>query len=187
MHIRRADSEKTDVTFHFGTATARQFMLALLTFGVIACAGQHSGSSTTRTASSQNTAGSAADALLKAEEALARAVRRSDFETIERLLAPEFRLLAGGQITARAAWLANLRNIRVDSVALFHVSPHVIGDSAIVSLEWYWRAEVKGRPPIDQTGVLRDTWRFRDEHWVVVQRETLARRPGYAPTSSPPR
>ena len=125
-------------------------------------------------------------AALRASEAdWARALSAHDSAVMERFLAPEFRLVVfSGEVTPRAQWLANLGRYRTDSIALFHVRPQVIGDSASVTLELYWKATWDGARARDNTGVLRDTWRRRGGRWVVVQRETLARRPGYAPSPS---
>jgi hypothetical protein len=121
-------------------------------------------------------------ALRTSEAAWARAVSAHDSAVLERLLAPEFRLVVfSGEVTPRARWLTDLGRYRTDSTALFHVRPQVVGDSASVTLELYWKATLDGARARDNTGVLRDTWRRRGGRWVVVQRETLARRPGYAP------
>jgi ketosteroid isomerase-like protein len=125
-------------------------------------------------------------ALRASEAAWARALSAHDFEALERMLAPEFQLVVFSQeVTTRAQWLANLARYRTDSIALFHVTPRVAGDSASVTLELYWKARLSGGPARENTGVLRDTWRRRGGRWVVVQGETLARRAGYAPSPSP--
>jgi hypothetical protein len=165
----------------------KSLLAAVVAFGLSACARTVSPGGAAAPVEVVGLANAAAPdgaSLGEAENTWAHALRLRDIATLERLLAPEFRLIVRDQVTPRAEWLRNLGNFRVDSVELFHVVPRVIGDSGSVSLELYWHADVEGRPPINRTGVLRDTWRFRDGRWVVVERETLVSRPGYAP--SPP-
>ena len=168
---------------------SRTLLLAVVACSIHACVrpSSPSASGIIGVADSARAPQSAVETLRAAEQAWAQALRRRDYPTLERLLAPEFRLVSRGRVTSRAEWLRNLHTFRVDSVALFDVVPRVVGDSGIVSLELYWRAEVEGAAPINRTGVLRDTWRRRDGRWVVVERETLLNRPGYAPSASLPR
>jgi hypothetical protein len=52
----------------------------------------------------------------------------------------------------RAQWLANLARYRTDSIALFHLRPQAISDSASVTLELYWKAVLDGARARDNTG-----------------------------------
>ena len=77
---------------------------------------------------------------LEAEWALA--FRSSDFESLERIVAPEFTLVRVEQgvaeFTPRDRWFANARRFRFDRYETRVLGSTIAGDSAVVTVDGSW-------------------------------------------------
>ena len=89
-----------------------------------------------------------------------------------RIVADDFsEITAGGQIADKAAVLASIPNLTIESYSVSEVSTRLFGDTAIMTL----RAEAKGSyQGSDMSGDYRETivWVKREGRWRMVASQT---------------
>lgn len=102
----------------------------------------------------------------------AEALLAKDQTTLDRLVAPEFRLEGSGfeAPTPRAEWMANLArmDIRAYDARVTHVRAE--GDRAVATVIGDWSVTRGGQVLSDHFELL-DTWERRDGAWQVTKRE----------------
>ena len=109
------------------------------------------------------------------EEEWANAFRAGDFETVDRIVAPEFTLVrieqGEAEFTPRDRWFANARRIRFDRYETRVLGSTVAGDSAVVTVEGSWTIS-RGDQSRTEDFVVTDTWVRRDGRWQVMFRHS---------------
>lgn len=104
------------------------------------------------------------------------AVMKRDANTLNKIVAPEFKLDAANKadfdrpVVTRETWMANGQHLKVDSVHYYKMKVDVIDNVAVVKSTFYWSGSFRGKPFIDSTNVLVDTWLKRKAGWQVVSR-----------------
>ena len=110
---------------------------------------------------------------LEAEWALA--FRSSDFESLERIVAPEFTLVRVEQgvaeFTPRDRWFANARRFRFDRYETRVLGSTIAGDSAVVTVDGSWTIS-RGDQSRTEDFVVTDTWVRRGGRWQVIFRHS---------------
>ena len=110
---------------------------------------------------------------LEAEWALA--FRSSDFESLERIVAPEFTLVRVEQgvaeFTPRDRWFANARRFRFDRYETRVLGSPIAGDSAVVTVDGSWTIS-RGDQSRTEDFVVTDTWVRRGGRWQVIFRHS---------------
>lgn len=110
------------------------------------------------------------------EQQWGEAFVKRDFGFIERIVAPEYRLVVAHPdgsiaITRRQEWMKNSRDWTHQAFAIEVVDINRSGDTAIVSAQGLWTVT---RPPATKAQALRffvtDTWVRRHGQWRVVHR-----------------
>lgn len=164
------------------TPNTRRRVLALLAVAACSRAAERvpagEGAADDGPAAAARSAAALHDEIRQAEEAWARAVVSADMAALDRLLAPEF-VLAGPDTTVppfpRAPWLENIRSrvVRTDSASVSDLQVRGTGDSAVATLQYYWRPVYRDTARGEHRSSLQDTWVRRDGRWQVVRRVTL--------------
>jgi ketosteroid isomerase-like protein len=117
------------------------------------------------------------------EEEWERALLAADYRALERMLAPEFKLMVAGQrrpgFTPRAEWFANLRNFRIEEYETEVVDVVMAGNTAVATVQGSWKV-VAGQSRRENRFILSDTWVKRHGRWTVVYRHATN-----LPTDSP--
>ena len=103
------------------------------------------------------------------------AVMKKDEKTLNKIVAPEFKLddvYHSFPPVARKTWMENaMIHGKVDSVHYYDMRVNVIDNVAIVDSRFYMAGKFGDRPPfVDSTSVLVDTWIKRKQGWQVVSR-----------------
>jgi hypothetical protein len=105
------------------------------------------------------------------------AVLKRDFNTLNKLVAPEFKLHGASKadfdrpVVTRETWMMNGRQkLKVDSVHYYKMNVDIIDNVAVVKSTFYWSGSFQGKAFIDSTNILIDTWLKRKEGWQVVSR-----------------
>ena len=99
-----------------------------------------------------------------------------DFAFIERIVAPEFRLVGVGddgsvRMTTRPEWMKNSRAFTHHAFAIETVDVNHAGDTAVASAHGLWTVSFRpGQPPMKMRFFTTDTWVRRGGQWQVVQR-----------------
>jgi hypothetical protein len=99
-----------------------------------------------------------------------------DFEFIERIVAPEYRLVVSSpdgkyDITRRADWMKNARAFRTYAFAVETVDVNRVGNTAVVSAQGVWTVSRKvGEAPRAMRFFVTDTWVNRRGQWQVIHR-----------------
>jgi hypothetical protein len=108
------------------------------------------------------------------EEEWERALLAGDDRLLQRILAPEFRLMGatqrGPNFTPRSEWFANLKNFKFDVFRTDVVDVVIAGNTAIATVEGNWRVKVAGQADRENRFILSDTWVKRGGRWAVVYR-----------------
>ncbi len=113
--------------------------------------------------------------LLALEEQWGQAFLDGDYDFIEALVAPEFRLViheGAPFIVPREPWMANTRSWHF---AAFDIEVHdivVTGDTAVVVLSGTWQVDADGARIIDEAFFLTDTFVHRANGWQVIRRHS---------------
>jgi len=103
------------------------------------------------------------------------AVMKKDEKTLDKIVAPEFKLddvYQGFPPVSRKTWMENtMRHLKVDSVHYYYMKVDIVDNVAIVGSRFYCPGKFGDRPPfVDSTGILVDTWMKRKQGWQVVSR-----------------
>lgn len=110
------------------------------------------------------------------EQQWGEAFVKRDFDFIERIVAPEYRLVVvhpdgSFAIIGRAEWMKNTRDWTHQAFAVETVDVNRAGDTAVVSAQGLWTVTMRpGTPPQPLRFFVTDTWVRRHGHWQVVHR-----------------
>lgn len=111
------------------------------------------------------------------EQAWGEAFLKDDKAYLERLLAPEFKLMrterGASNFTPRAQWFANLGNYVFHTFEVRTVDVVSAGDTAVATVHGRWKVGMKGRDRIrDENFVVSDTFVKRGGQWQVIYRHS---------------
>ena len=106
-----------------------------------------------------------------------KAFLASDYATIERIVAPEFKLFidkADGEakFIPRANWMANAQRIAFKEYETKVVDVSRAGNTAVATIEGHWNVSMPGRGSLNERFVLTDTWVKRNGAWQVMFRHS---------------
>lgn len=114
--------------------------------------------------------------LIGLEQRWSQAFVTRDFDFIEHIVAPEYRLVGSSpdgkyDITRRAEWMKNSRAFRTTAFAIAAVDVNRAGNTAVVSAQGVWTVS---RRPTEAPRAVRffvtDTWLRRSGRWQVIHR-----------------
>lgn len=114
--------------------------------------------------------------ITKLEQQWARAFVTRDFDFIERIIAPEYRLVGSSpdgkyDITRRAEWMKNARAFTTSAFVVETVDVNRAGDTAVVSAQGVWTVSRRpGEAPRATRFFVTDTWVRRGGRWQVMHR-----------------
>ena len=118
-----------------------------------------------------------------------RAFLASDYEALERIIAPEFTLVRvegdAPHFTPRERWFANTRGLRFDRYETEIVGLAIAGDTAVATVRGRWTIR-RGDETRDESFVVTDTLVRRDGRWQALFRHSSPR-PPQPPAPPPPR
>ena len=127
-------------------------------------------------------AGSAAHAdtrseIAALEQAWGQAFLKGDRAYLEKLVAPEFKLMRaeGGKtlFTPRAQWFATLDRYQFHIFEVRTVDVGDAGDTAVATVQGRWKISRKGLPGMrDENFIVSDTFVKRGGKWQVVYRHS---------------
>jgi hypothetical protein len=118
--------------------------------------------------------GSDAATIHALEEEWESALLTGNHRALERILAPEFKLMGPGRrgpgFTPRAEWFANVKNMKLDQYNTEVLDVIIAGNTAIATVEGNWKVSFAGQSSRESRFVLSDTWVKRNGRWSVVFR-----------------
>ena len=98
--------------------------------------------------------------------------KKKEAAAFARIVADDFsQITASGQVADKAAVLASIPNLTIESYSVSEVSARTFGDTAVMTL----RADAKGTfQGTDMSGEFRETivWVKREGHWKMVASQT---------------
>ena len=110
------------------------------------------------------------------EEQWGQAFVTRDFAFIERIVAPEYRLVVASpdgkySITRRAEWMKSGQAFKSYAFAVETVDINRVGDTAVASAQGMWTVSRKaGEAPRSTRFFVTDTWVRRGGRWQVIHR-----------------
>jgi ketosteroid isomerase-like protein len=119
------------------------------------------------------------------EQAWGRAFLARDHATLDRIVAPEFKLFRASnwdrsRFTPRDRWMANAKGFVFHIFEVEVLDTLVIGDTAVATVKGRWKVDDS---PVERF-LLADTWVKRGGQWQVVSRHST---PFPEPEASPSR
>ncbi len=114
--------------------------------------------------------------IIKLEQQWGQAFVARDFDFIERIVAPEYRLVVAAPdgkygLTPRAAWMKNARLFTHHAFAVETVDVNRAGDTAVASAQGLWTVSfAAGQPPVPIRFFVTDIWVKRNGRWQVIHR-----------------
>lgn len=127
----------------------------------------------------------AAAEIARLEQQWGEAFVKRDFDVIEALVAPEFRLVGADDdgshgITLRGEWMKNAKAFVHHGFTVETVDVNRAGDTAVASAKGLWTVSFRpGAPAMPIRFFVTDTWVRRGGKWQVIQR--YSHRLGTAP------
>lgn len=118
----------------------------------------------------------AAAEIAQLEKQWGEAFVNRDFAFIERIVAPEYRLVVATNdgefgVTRRAEWMANARVFTHHAFTIETVDVNRAGDTAVASARGVWTVTMRpGTPARTIRFFVTDTWMRRDGRWQVIHR-----------------
>lgn len=116
------------------------------------------------------------EALIAAEHAWTNAMKAHDRAALERIVAPDCRLIVGVagrpfQIMSRERWLGTIHLYQPEWIRFDDIQVTVAGDVGIVSILWSQKAAVDG---VDRSATffVTDIWRREGAGWQVIERHS---------------
>lgn len=113
--------------------------------------------------------------MVACERAWAEAFVTGDYDPLQALLAPEFKLVGvrstGASDIPRAQWFAMLPSMRFLRFEQEVTAVDLFGDTALATVEGYWRVDW-GERVIDENFFLTDVWVRPAGRWQVVRRHS---------------
>ena len=119
---------------------------------------------------------SVAAEIRKLEEDWGQAFVKRDFALIERIVAPEYRLVVAGpdgrwHVTSRVEWMKNARAFQSKAFAVETVDVNAVGDTIVASAQGVWTvARRPGEEARPTRFFVTDTWVRRNGTWQVIHR-----------------
>ena len=111
-----------------------------------------------------------------AEASWETAFKTGNHRYLQSLLAPEFRLMRAEKgkvlMTSRAQWFAKLRGYTFYAFDAKIVDVAVAGNTAIATVEGYWKVGIPSLGTRQEKFILSDTWVRRRGKWQVVYRHS---------------
>jgi len=106
-----------------------------------------------------------------------KAFLASDYATVRRIVAPEFKLLrveskGSADFTPRDRWLANAQRMTFNEYETKVIDVSVVGKTAVATVEGRWKISMAGRGTRDERFVLTDTWVKRNGSWQAMFRHS---------------
>lgn len=102
------------------------------------------------------------------------AVARKDRAALERILAPEYELVAVGDSAPgvkRSQWLENALRMKWENRGYIDMRIDVLGDVAVVTSNYAFRVDPgEWKPSISATSGCIDVWARRDGRWQITRR-----------------
>ena len=114
--------------------------------------------------------------ITRLEQQWGEAFVKRDFNFIERIVAPEYRLVGASPdgtygITRRAEWMKNSRAFTHHAFAVETVDVNRIGDTAVASAQGLWTVSMRpGEAPRRPRFFVTDTWVRHAGQWQVIHR-----------------
>ena len=117
----------------------------------------------------------AAAEIAQLERQWGEAFVKRDFDFIERIIAPEYRLVVaddeGHGVTLRGEWMKNARAFTHHDFVVETVDVNLAGDTAVASARGVWTVSMRaGMPPMPIRFFVTDTWVRRGGQWKVIHR-----------------
>jgi ketosteroid isomerase-like protein len=118
----------------------------------------------------------AAAQIRQLEQDWGQAFVKRDFDFLERIIAPEYRLVGARPdgtyaITGRAEWMKNSRAFTHQAFLVETVDVNLAGDTAVASAQGLWTVSRRaGEPPRPSRFFVTDTWVRRNGQWQVIHR-----------------
>ena len=110
------------------------------------------------------------------EEAWGEAFLNGDRAFLEKLVAPEFKLMRaeGGKtiFTPRSAWFANEGRITFHEFEVRTLDVVDAGDTAVATVQGRWKVSMEGRGTREEGFILSDTFVRRGGGWQVIYRHS---------------
>jgi len=126
--------------------------------------------------------------IARLEHQWGQALLTRDFDFIESIVAPEFKLVVASPngelaITPRAPWMRNARLYKHLGFDERTVDVTTAGDTAVATVEGLWTVQMaEAQPPRPIRFAVADTWVRRNHRWQVIARYSQR----LADTPSPP-
>ena len=114
--------------------------------------------------------------IMRLEQQWGQAFVTRDFGFIERIVAPEYRLVGASPdgkyaVTHRTEWMKNSKAFRSYAFEVQTVDVSRVGDTAVASAQGVWTVSRKaGEAPRSTRFFVTDTWVRRGGHWQVIHR-----------------
>jgi hypothetical protein len=132
---------------------------------------------TAATAAAAAPAPASADEEIKAAENSWRiALVSGDTVTLSKLTATEFTMPKAGHptlTTYRKDLMSEIGSgmVQSDTSAVNNLAVKANGDTAVATLQFYWKPSRMGKPAKVETESVQDTWVRRNGNWVLVSRK----------------
>ena len=122
--------------------------------------------------------GAEEQAIMQLERDWATALVKRDLATLERIVAKEWTLVSDGQLTTRAAAIADLKSgaYRFESAVMRDMSVHVFGDAAVATMIGEMKGTYKGAA-ISGSSRSTDFFVKRDGRWQAVSTQNTTVKP----------
>lgn len=115
------------------------------------------------------------EAIRALEQQWGQAFLQRDSAALERIVAPEFRLMRAENgtvlFTPRDRWFANAQRMTFQEYEVQVTDVLVSGDTAVATVEGRWKIGRADRTR-EERFILSDTWVRRDGRWQVVYRHS---------------
>lgn len=117
----------------------------------------------------------AAAEIVRLEQQWGEAFLKRDFDFLERIVAPEYRLVVadeqGHGISLRPEWMKNARAFKHHGFTVETVNVNLAGETAVASAKGVWTVSLReGIPAMPIRFFVTDTWVRRGGEWQVIHR-----------------
>ena len=171
----------------------RAFLLCAISAGAVAACsskGERAAVDSAKAAAPADTAAAAAaapaaaapaasvdDQIKEAENSWRIALVSGDTVALGKLTAPEFTMPRAGHpslSTYRKDLMSEIGGgmIQSDTSAINNLAVKANGDTAVATLQFYWKPSRMGKPAKVESETVQDTWVRRNGNWVLVSRKT---------------
>lgn len=127
------------------------------------------------------------EAIRALEQQWGQAFLQRDYAAIERIVAPEFKLMRAENgtvaFTPRDRWLVIAQRLTFHEYEVQVTDVLVSGDTAVATVEGRWKISRADRGTREERFILSDTWVKRAGRWMVVFRHSTP----FATSTSPTR